>query len=39
MYNGSYKNGDEEGIWEFYDDSGLLMYKRIYKNGIIISIE
>ena len=33
IVKGNYKDGKEEGIWEFYYDNGQIYSKTTYKNG------
>ena len=33
---GSYKDGKQDGPWEFYDDNGQLIEKYSYKNGQVL---
>ncbi|MBI36122.1 MAG: hypothetical protein CL568_00885 [Alphaproteobacteria bacterium] len=33
LLKGSYKEGKEEGVWEFYYDNGLIYSKSTYKDG------
>ena len=36
---GNVKNGEAEGLWQFYDENGKLIKKETYKNGELIKRE
>jgi len=33
-FRGTYKEGLEEGLWEYFDEDGLLEYTENYKDGV-----
>ena len=39
MKRGNYKNGKIHGIWEFYNENGILQLKETYDNDILLKKE